>query len=408
MTIQNQTLTFVLAGGVGSRLFPLTADRSKPAAPFGGKYRIIDFTLTNCLHSGLRRVLVLTQYKSHSLNKHLRDGWSVYNPELGEYITAVPAQMNEGKHWYQGTADAIFQNLNLLERSDAEYTLILSGDHIYRMDYAALLEAHKTNGAEVTIACMEVPVAEASAFGVVGVDENLQIKVFEEKPEQPTPLPGNPETCLVSMGLYVFSTQLLRAALLEEQQNENTGHDFGHDILPKLLQNHHVQAYRFGDDEGRVTPDRYWRDVGTIEAYYQANMDLLEAEPPLDLYQNDWPIRTYHPQSPPARTIPGSFGTNDSLINSILASGVVVAGGNVQHSILFRDAFVGDNATVSHSLLFDNVRVGEGAELRNCIVDKNVNIPASTRIGVDPDEDKKRFTVSEGGIVVVPKGYVFE
>ena len=408
MNIKNQTLTFILAGGVGSRLKPLTSARSKPSVPFGGKYRIIDFTLSNCLHSGLRRVLVLTQYKSHSLNKHLRDGWSIYNPELGEYITPVPAQMNEGNRWYEGTADAIYQNLNLLERSDAEYTLILSGDHIYRMDYDALLDVHKDSGAAVTIACMEVPVEEASAFGVVSVNEDLQITAFEEKPEQPTTLPDNAEKSLVSMGLYVFSSKLLKEALIEDQKNPDSNNDFGQDILPALLKDHTIQAYKFGSEEGRVVPDRYWRDVGTIDAYYQANMDLLDPVPPLNLYQKSWPIRTYQPQSPPARTIPGGSGTKDVFGNSMLANGVVISGGEVRHSILFRDVFIDDKATVTKSLLFKGVYVGEGAVLQNCIIDKNVKIPALTQIGVDAEKDKQRFTVSDNGIVVVPEGYVFE
>lgn len=406
--MQNQTLTFILAGGVGSRLYPLTARRAKPSVPFGGKYRIIDFTLANCLHSGLRRILVLTQYKSHSLNKHLRDGWSIYNPELGEYITAVPAQMNRGDHWYQGTADAIFQNLNLLERSDAEYTLILSGDHIYRMDYEALLKSHKERGADVTIACMEVSVEEASAFGVIVANQDLHVREFEEKPRKPTPLPDNPQKCLVSMGLYVFSSRLLQEALINDQQNAGSNHDFGHDILPALLKDHSVQAYKFGSEQGRVTPDRYWRDVGTIDAYYQANMDLLKPVPPLNLYQHDWPIRTYQPQSPPARTIPGSSGTEDVFINSILANGVVISGGNVRHSILFHDIFIDDKATICKSILFDGVHIGEGAKLRNCIVDKRVKIPALTEIGFDMELDRQRFTVSDNGIVVVPEGYSFE
>lgn len=408
MSIKNQTLTFILAGGVGSRLKPLTSARSKPSVPFGGKYRIIDFTLSNCLHSGLRRVLVLTQYKSHSLNKHLRDGWSIYNPELGEYITAVPAQMNEGNHWYQGTADAIYQNLNLLERSDAKYTLILSGDHIYRMDYDALLDVHKDSGAAVTIACMEVPVEEARAFGVVSVNKDLQITAFEEKPEQPTTLPDNPEKSLVSMGLYVFSSELLKDALVADQKNPDSNNDFGQDILPAILKEHAIQAYKFGSEEGRVIPDRYWRDVGTLDAYYQANMDLLEPVPPLNLYQKSWPIRTYQPQSPPARTIPGGSGNKDVFGNSMLANGVVISGGEVRHSILFRDVYIDDKATVSKSLLFQGVYVGEGASLHNCIIDKNVKIPAMTQIGVDLEQDKQRFTVSDNGIVVVPEGYVFD
>lgn len=405
--MQNKTLTFLLAGGVGSRLYPLTSNRSKPSVPFGGKYRIIDFTLANCLHSGLRRILVLTQYKSHSLNKHLRDGWSIFNPELGEYITPVPAQMNSGEHWYQGTADAIYQNLNLLERSNAKYTLILSGDHIYRMDYAAMLNSHQEQGADITIACMEVSVEEASAFGVVVTNEDHKIIAFEEKPNQPTPIPANPEKALVSMGLYVFSTELLKQALTEDQQNTASNHDFGKDILPLLVQQHKVQAYKFGGIRGRVTPDRYWRDVGTIDAYYQANMDLLKPVPPLNLYQQNWPIRTYQPQSPPARTITGNSGAESVFVNSILAGGVVISGGKVRHSILFHDIYIDNSATIEKSILFSCVHVGAGARLQNCIIDKNVRIPPGEQIGYDLAKDRRRFTVSEKGIVVVPKDIVF-
>ncbi len=405
--MQSKTLTFILAGGVGSRLFPLTSKRSKPSVPFGGKYRIIDFALANCLHSGLRRILVLTQYKSHSLNKHLRDGWSIYNPELGEYVTAVPAQMNRGDHWYQGTADAICQNLNLLERSDAQYTLILSGDHIYRMDYEALLKSHKERGADVTLACMEVSVEKASSFGVIVANKDLQVVEFEEKPKTPAPLHNDPQKCLASMGVYVFSTELLKNALTADQQDKDSKHDFGRDIIPKLLKEYSVQAYKFGKKKGRVTPDRYWRDVGTIDAYYQANMDLLKPIPPMNLYQQDWPIRTYQPQSPPARTIPGSSGTKDVFVNSMLANGVVISGGTVQHSILFHDIYIDDKASIAKSILFDGVHVGAGAKLRNCIVDKNVQIPAMEQIGYNLEQDQQRFTVSENGIVVVPEGYTF-
>ena len=405
--IQNQTQTFILAGGEGSRLYPLTARRSKPSVPFGGKYRIIDFTLTNCLHSGLRRVLVLTQYKSHSLNKHLRDGWSIYNPELGEYITPVPAQMNRGEHWYEGTADAIYQNLNLIERSNSQYTMILSGDHIYRMDYEAMLISHEVSGADVTIACMEVPTEEASAFGVVVIDEDQKIIAFEEKPERPTPIPSNPQKALVSMGLYVFSTELLKAALMRDQQMKESSHDFGKDVLPRLVADQTVCAYKFGEERGRVTPDRYWRDVGTIDAYYKANMDLLAPVPPLDLYQQNWSIRTYQPQTPPARTIPGTSGSEGVFVNSILSSGVVISGGNIRDSILFAGIYVDDKASIEKSILFNDVHVGAGARLKNCIIDKGVNIPPGEEIGHDLNEDRQRFTVSDSGIVVVPHGFVF-
>ena len=407
MSILNQTMTFILAGGVGSRLSPLTAKRSKPAVPFGGKYRIIDFTLTNCLHSGLRKILVLTQYKSHSLNKHLRDGWSIFNPELGEYITPVPAQMNSGETWYKGTADAIFQNLNLLERSQAEYVLILSGDHIYRMDYDAMIRSHQKTKADVTIACMEVAVEEARAFGVVVTKEDKRIVAFEEKPKQPTPIADKPSQALASMGLYIFSTELLTKALLQDHENPSSSNDFGKDILPLLVKDKKVQAYTFGDTGGRVSQDRYWRDVGTIDAYYQANMDLLEPIPPLDLYQPNWFVRTYQQQTPPARTTTGKSGSEGSFINSILASGVVISGGHVHHSVLFHNISVGDNAVIENSIIFGEVQIGAGVMLKNCIVDKNVTIPSGEIIGHDLIQDQKRFTVSENGIVVVPEDYIF-
>jgi glucose-1-phosphate adenylyltransferase len=403
----NQTLAVVLAGGTGTRLKPLTADRAKPAVPFGGKYRIIDFVLANCLHSGLRRVLVLTQYKSHSLQKHLRDGWSIFNPELGEYITPVPPQMRTGERWYQGTADAIYQNLYLVERSGVEAVLILSADHIYRMDYEAMLKAHKENGADVTVAAMEVPLAEACAFGVMAVDGDDRIIGFEEKPEAPRPIPGQPDVALASMGIYVFSSGLLLEELRADHADADSSHDFGKDILPRLIGSNKVMAYRFGGDTGRVTPDRYWRDVGTIDAYYQANMDLLKPVPPLDLYQADWPIRSYQAQTPPARTVPGASGTEGIFINSIVAGGTVIAGGSVQHSILFPQVFIDDGAFVEDAILFQGVSVGAGARLRRCIIDKDVEVPPREQIGYDSKRDRERFTVSGQGIVVVPKGYHF-
>ncbi len=403
----DKTLSIILAGGVGSRLHPLTADRAKPGVPFGGKYRIIDFTLSNCLHSGMRRVLVLTQYKSHSLQKHLRDGWSIFNPELHEYITMVPPQMRKGDSWYVGTADAIYQNLYLLERSGAEHVLILSGDHIYRMDYLAMLTAHTESGADCTLACMEVPLAEATSFGVVTIDQQRNITAFVEKPEQPPAIPGDPEHALVSMGIYVFSLPLLCSLLEEDHRDPDSTHDFGKNILPKLIHTHQVMAYEFGGPTGRVSQDKYWRDVGAIDAYFEANMDLLQPRPPINLYQANWPIRTYEPQVPPARMIPGPSGQQGELVNSMLTSGVVIEGGIVRHSILSANAYVGDGAEVERSMLFEGVSVGAGARLQNCIVDKYVKIPPGTVIGHDREADAQRFTVSEKGVVVVPKKYQF-
>lgn len=402
-----QTLTIVLAGGSGSRLHPLTMDRTKPAVPFGGKYRIIDFTLANCLHSGLRRILVLTQYKSLSLQKHLRDGWSIFNPELGEYVTPVPAQMRTGERWYSGTADAVYQNLYLLERSGARWVLILAGDHIYRMDYAALLGFHRKHEAGATLACMDVPLTEANRFGILSLDSAGHVARFEEKPEHPEPLREDPERALASIGVYVFSIDLLLQVLSEDANQAGSRDDFGADIIPRLTETEGVHAYRFGGKAGRVTPDRYWRDLSTIGSYYQANMDLLEPVPPVDLYQPDWPIRTYQAQYPPARTVPGVEGSEGIFINSIAGSGVVVAGGSVQHSALFSNVFVDDEAIVHDSILFNGVRVGKQAELQNCIVDKDVVIPAGEKIGFDRERDAARFTVTEQGVVVVPKGYDF-
>lgn len=401
------TLTVVLAGGMGSRLSPLTDDRAKPAVPFGGKYRIIDFTLTNCLHSGLRRILVLTQYKSHSLQKHLRDGWSIFNPELGEFITVVPPQMRKGGKWYEGTADALFHNMWLLSRSDAKYVVVLSGDHIYRMDYAAMLEEHIENQAELTIACMEVARQDASAFGVMAIDEAQRICSFVEKPNDPPALPNNPDRSLASMGIYIFTMDTLRQALFEDAELEHSSHDFGKDIIPKLIPSGRVFAYQFANEKGRVAKDCYWRDVGTIDSFYEANMDLLEPVPPMNLYQKNWAIRTYEPQLPPARTVSSATGNEGIFINSIIANGVINSGGSVQHSIVSSSVRINDGATIVDSILFDDVEVGEGCQLVGCIIDKHVKIPPYTKIGVDRAADLQRFTLSEKGIVVVPESYQF-
>jgi glucose-1-phosphate adenylyltransferase len=404
----DRTLTILLAGGSGSRLQPLTADRAKPAVPFGGKYRVIDFPLSNCLHSGLRRILVLTQYKSHSLHEHLRDGWSIFNPECGEFITVVPPQMRTGAFWYAGTADAIFQNQFLLERSPAEKVLILAADHIYRMDYAALIQAQDEKAADLTVACMKVPLTEASSFGVMAIDGDQRIVEFQEKPERPRPLPGQPDTALVSMGIYVFPKELLMEELQADSVREDSSHDFGKDLIPRLIGTHKVFAYEFGGPRGRVTQDRYWRDVGSLDAYYEANMDLLKPVPPLDLYQSDWAIRTYHGQNPPARMVPGERGEDGLLTNSIVGAGTVIVGGIVRHSIFSSRVHVQEDAEVVDSILFDHVTVGRGAKLRRCIVDKDVSIPPGETIGHDPAKDSQRFTCSDKGIIVVPKEYRFE
>ena len=399
--IQDQSISIVLAGGHGSRLLPLTQERAKPAVPFGGKYRIIDFTLSNCLNSRLRRILVLTQYKSQSLQEHLRDGWSILNPELNEYINQVPPQMRTGSQWYAGTADAIYQNLNLLEQSGASYVLILSGDHIYRMDYAAMLEFHAQRNAVATVACMEVGLEEARGFGVMSVNNEQRILDFEEKPAEPRGLPDNPQSALASMGIYVFNLDVLLAELHSDHDDSASSHDFGNDILPRLIKEKPVFAHPFGSQQGRVSQDRYWKDVGTLDAYYDANIALLDPVPSLNLYQRDWPVRTYLPQSPPARTVPGEDGHDGVVYNSCLSGGTVINGGTVMHSILSSWVRLEHASLVQDSILFNYVTVGAGAQLKRCIVDKHIHIPAGESIGYDLERDRQRFTVTEQGVVVV-------
>ena len=409
--MNHDTLTIVLAGGVGSRLHPLTADRAKPSVPFAGKYRIIDFALSNCLHSGLRKIMVLTQYKSHSLFKHLRDGWSVFNPQIGEYLSVIPPQMRTGESWYSGTADAVFQNLYLLKRSGAKNVLILSGDHIYRMDYAAMLEFHEANSAIATIACMKVPLVDAGAFGVVAVDEKSQVTKFVEKPKRPFSIPNEPDQALASMGIYAFSLEFLCQALEADAASDESTHDFGKDILPRLIRTNHVFGYQFGGDSGRVTADGYWRDVGTLDSYYEANMDMLLQNPPLDLYQPNWPIHGDSKQGPPARVqvvTKGEKVINSECENVMMGPGTVISGARISNSILGSNVRIGANAVVKDSIIFDNVEVGEGVSLQRCVVDKGVQIPSLTRVGIDNFVDAKRFVVSDQGVVVIPREYSFE
>ena len=395
----DKTLTVILAGGHGPRLEPLTADRAKPAVPFGGKYRIIDFTLVNCLHSGLRQILVLTQYKSHSLQKHLRDGWSLFNPELGEYITAVPPQMRVGESWYGGSADAVYQNLYMLKRSGAEQVLILSGDHIYRMDYAAMIDHHVTQANDVTLAYMSVPDERAEELSRVTFDLDQITSITSGTSD---------DESRALMGVYVFSLDVLIDALENDNRQSESQHSLSRDVIPKLVGNAKVGAYYFGGEAGRVSQDRYWRDLDTLDSYYEANMALLEPVPTLNLYQPEWPIRTHQAQYPPARTVPGVNGSEGVFINSIVAGGSVIVGGGVQHSILFPNVLIGEEAVIQDSILFNNVEVGARAQLDRCIVEKEVKIPAGEMIGFDREKDAARFTLSDKGIVVVPKGYRFD
>ncbi len=335
------------------------------------------------------------------------DGWSIFSPEVGEFITAIPAQMQMGQGWYAGTADAIYQNRFLLERSDAEYVLILAGDHIYRMDYAEMLRSHIDRKWDVTVACMPVPVDEAKSFGVMEIDENLLVRRFCEKVEAPPTIPGDPKRALASMGIYIFCMSRLLKMLQEDHYKTASEHDFGRNILPNNIDSHAVGAYAFGGEAGRVAQDFYWRDVGTIDAYYHANMDLLKPVPPINLYQKDWLIRTYHGQFPAARMVASSSGEVGYVENASLAGGDVVIGARVIRSIFSHEVRIDSGALVEESILFDRVRIGSGAKIRRCIIDKDVTIPPGTTIGWDRALDQKRFTVSEGGVVVVTKGYQF-
>lgn len=390
----------VLAGGQGERLYPLTRDRSKPAVPFGGIYRIIDFTLSNCLNSGIRKIFVLTQYRSGSLERHIKIGWDpVLSPELDEWIYTVPPQLRLRQTWYQGTADAIYQNIHLLEQERPRHVVVLSGDHVYKMGYHDLLQQHERTGAIATLAAVEVPVEEASAFGVLHVDENLKIVSFQEKPREPSPIPGKPGRALVNMGVYCFTTEALVRALVEDARLP-TRHDFGHDILPRLLQGGTTYAYAFEDRERQVP--LYWRDIGTLDAYYEANMDLVGALPAFDLYDRAWPIRTLPRQLPPARTSVRD-GERSELRDTILSPGVVVRDAQVERSVLSPEVRIERGGQVRDSVLMDCVEIGAGARVRRAIVDKGVRIPPGYVIGEDGEVDRERFTVSQRGVAVIPR-----
>jgi glucose-1-phosphate adenylyltransferase len=409
-----ETLILVLAIDRGAGPAPLTEQRTKAAVPFGGKFRVIDFTLANCLHSGLRQVLVLTQYKSHSLHKHLRDGWSIFNPELREFITPVPPQMRESQEWYAGPFDAIRQNRYLMERSRARQILVLDGGAVYRMDYAELVRAHAESKAQITVAVRAVNGRGSGTQPCVELAEGERVVGFRRPAPVENSVGGSTADeaeRLETMGVYVFDRRFLLEEMtrLDQLRRDLGGGgvvdtDLALDVVGPVVAEHRVVSYRFGQDRGRVTPDRYWCDLASIDAYYQANMALLRAEPPLDLYQADWNIHTYQGQYPPARTVPGATSGNEGIfVNSMLAAGTVISGGGVNHSVLFPKVRVHDGAIVEASILFSGVVVGQGAHLRNCIVEKDVVIPPRMQIGHDPKADRERFTVSEKGVVVVTK-----
>lgn len=403
MSEMEKILTLILAGGKGERLYPLTRDRAKPSVPFGGIYRIIDFTLSNAINSGLRKIYVLIQYKSYSLQRHIREGWNIFSRELGEFIDVVPAQMRVGTDWYLGTADSVFQNIYFLNQEKPDMVLILSGDHIYKMDYRRMIEFHKKNNAEATISVFEVPLEEARRFGVMEINQNNEVVSFEEKPENPKPSPTNPDVCLVSMGIYLFNTETLVRSIIEDAKKIDTTHDFGKDVIPSTIGKNRVFAFPFIDENRKET--KYWKDIGTIDAYYEANMDLVSVEPILNLYDSQWPIRTFQEQMPPVKTVFSQGERTGMVLDSIVGGGCIISGGKVIRSVLSPWVRINSYVEVSESILLNNVNIGRYCKIRRTIIDKNVVVPQGTVIGYDPEEDKKRFVVSEKNIVVIPKDY---
>ena len=399
--LTRRTLVLVLAGGEGSRLRNLTKWRAKPAVPFGGKYRIIDFALSNCINSGMRRIGVLTQYKSHSLIRHLQRAWGFMRPEIGEFVEIIPAQQRLRPEWYLGTADAIYQNLDIIYRHEPDYVLVLGGDHIYTMNYATMLTAHVQTGAELTVGCIEVPLDEAKGFGVMSVDEEFRITRFTEKPAEPESVPGKPDVALASMGIYIFSMEFLTNALIHDAEDENSQHDFGKNIIPSAIQNAKSVAYPYLDHRGE--PD-YWRDVGSLFSYWKANIELCDIEPELNLYERDWPIWTYQSQSPPAKFAFDDEGRRGQAIDSLVAGGCIISGAKVKRSVIFFNTRIETGTYVRKSVVLPKVRIGKNCLIKNCIIDKGTVIPDGFQVGVDPEEDRKRFVVTDEGIVLVTPG----
>lgn len=397
-------LAVVLAGGKGSRLEPLTRDRAKPAVPFGGNYRIIDFTLSNCLNSDIRKILVLTQYKAMSLDRHVTLGWrSFLCRELGEFIDVIPPQQRIDDKWYQGTADAVYQNIYALEQERPKHVVILAGDHIYKMDYAKLVASHEENNADVTIAALNVSLEEATQFGVMQVDSDNRIVGFEEKPANPKHIPGDPEHALASMGIYVFNAHFLFDELCKDATLPESSHDFGKNIIPANIDSRRVYAFPFLDENRKE--QAYWRDVGTIDSYFQANLELTSVDPPLNLYDLDWPVRTFQPSTPPAKFVFDSDQRRGQAHDSIVSSGVIISGGCVTQSVIGPQSRINSFAEVDQSIIFGRASVGRHAKLRRTIIDKDVIIPEGVEIGYDHDADRARgFTVTESGVVVVARG----
>lgn len=404
--LTRNTLAMVLAGGRGSRLKQLTDYRSKPAVYFGGKFRIIDFALSNCINSGIRRVSVLTQYKSHSLLRHLQHGWNFLRGELNEFVDLLPAQQRvDETAWYRGTADAIYQNIDILRSEGPEFIMIVAGDHIYKMDYSQTLAFHAASGADCTVACIEAPLEEARGFGVMSVDENSRITDFIEKPEDPPPMAGRPDRALASMGIYAFRAEVLYDLLIEDQADPDSSHDFGKDIIPALVNRGAAVAHPFSEccvprDSGA---EHYWRDVGTIDAYWAANIDLTDVLPALDLYDPSWPIWTYQRQLPPAK-----FVREERVTQSVVSGGCIISGAELERSLLFSNCQAHDNSVVQESVLLPQVYVSPGARLRRVVVDRGCHIPAGLVVGEDPEDDARRFFRTEQGVTLITRPMLAE
>ena len=402
-SMAKNTYAMVLAGGRGTRLHQLTDWRAKPAVPFGGKFRIIDFVLSNCVNSGIRRIGVATQYKSHSLIQHIQRGWSFLNGQFGEFIDVLPAQQRIEEMWYRGTADAVLQNLDIVRESDPDFVLILAGDHVYKMDYGKLLAFHVEKHADMTVACIEVPLADATGFGVMSVDSDLRVVDFTEKPSNPSPSPNNPDKALASMGIYVFSTRFLYEQLVRDTDDPNSTHDFGKDIIPHLVSaNYRVFAQNFKDScvklDGGVP---YWRDVGTVDAYWEANMELAKVTPDLNMYDQEWPIWTYQEQLPPAKFVFDDDERRGMAVDSLVSGGCIISGASVSRSLLFSNVTLHSYSQVEDSVLLPNVKVARNVKLRRVVVDKNCIIPEGLTAGLDREEDARRFHVSDNGVTLI-------
>lgn len=401
--ISRDTLALILAGGRGSRLHQLTDWRAKPAVPFGGKFRIIDFPLSNCVNSGFRRIGVVTQYKAQSLIRHIQHGWSFLDGRFKEFVELLPAQQRTADEtWYQGTADAVFQNIDIMQRHDAKYVMILGGDHIYRMDYSKLLAEHIEKGADMTVACLEVPLAEAVAFGVMGVNAAWQITSFAEKPAHPAPIPGQPDKALASMGIYVFNAKFLYEQLIRDHQTQDSSHDFGKDMIPYLVPRYRVFAHRFQNSCVNLSTGMpYWRDVGTVDAYWEANIDLVGVTPQLNLYDADWPIWTHQEQLPPAKFVFDDDDRRGQALDSSVSGGCIISGATVRRSLLFSNVKVNSYSSLEDAVILPDVVIGRRARLRRVVVEKRCVIPEGLVVGYDVDKDRERFYVTEKGITLI-------